>query len=143
MKKLFKEPLLHFMVIGGLIFFAFFAVLNPGESAEDDRKIVVSAGDIERLSANWAKKWNRSPTANELNGLIDSYIREEVYYREALALGLDQGDTILRRRLMQKMVFLSNDLADLSTPDATALNAYFLENRAKYELPAQFSFIHI
>jgi hypothetical protein len=108
-----------------------------------DNKIVVFAAEIERLSANWSKKWNRPPTETELKGLVDSYIKEEVYYREALALGLDQNDTILRRRLMQKMEFLSNDLAELNQPDEAALNKYFLDNQEKYELPARVSFTHI
>ena len=142
MNKLFKEPLLHFLAIGALTF-VIFAVLNTEEIAVDGGKIVVSAGDIERLSASWSKKWNRSPTEQELDGLIESYIREEVYCREALALGLDQDDTILRRRLMQKMEFLSNDLAELNTPDETDLNEYFHEHQDKYELPARMSFTHI
>jgi hypothetical protein len=137
-----KEPLLHFLVIGTLLFVVF-AVFNKQENAVDIKKIVVSAGDMERLAANWSKKWNRQPTEAELKGLIDSYIKEEVYYREALALGLDQDDTVLRRRLMQKMEFLSNDLADLNNPDETALNEYFLANSDKYELPARISFTHI
>jgi parvulin-like peptidyl-prolyl isomerase len=66
-----------------------------------------------------------------------------VYYREALALGLDQDDTILRRRLMQKMEFLSNDLAELSTPDESELNKFFLDNQDKYKLPARVTFTHI
>ncbi len=142
MKHWYKEPLLHFLVIGALIFVVF-SVVNKEEILFDGKKIVVSAGDIERLSANWSKKRNRPPTETELKGLIESYIKEEVYYREALALGLDQDDTILRRRLMQKMEFLSNDLADLSNPDETSLNDYFLENQDKYELPARISFTHI
>ena len=142
MEKLFKEPLIHFLVIGALIFVVF-AVVNKEEIAVDGRKIIVSAGDIERLSVSWSKKWNRSPTEQELDSLIESYIREEVYYREALALGLDQDDTILRRRLMQKMEFLSNDLADLSNPKETTLKQYFLANQGKYELPARISFTHI
>ena len=142
MKKWLNEPLLHFLVIGALVFIVF-SVVNNEEISLDGKKIVVSAGDIERLNANWSKKWNRLPTEGELEGLVDSYIREEVYYREALALGLDQDDTILRRRLMQKMEFLSNDLAELNTPDQAALNAYFLEHKDKYELPARVSFTHI
>ncbi len=133
---------MHFLVIGTLLFVVF-AVFNKQENAVDIKKIVVSAGDMERLAANWSKKWNRQPTEAELKGLIDSYIKEEVYYREALALGLDQDDTVLRRRLMQKMEFLSNDLADLNNPDETALNEYFLANSDKYELPARISFTHI
>ena len=142
MKKLYKEPLLHFLIIGALIF-VLFSIVNKEESIVSENKIVVSIAEIERLSYNWSKKWNRPPTERELMGLVDSYIKEEVYYREALALGLDQNDTILRRRLMQKMEFLSNDLAELNTPDESALNKYFLDNQEKYELPAQVSFTHI
>jgi hypothetical protein len=142
MKKLYKEPLLHFLIIGALIF-VLFSIVNKEESIVSENKIVVSIAEIERLSYNWSKKWNRPPTERELMGLVDSYVKEEVYYREALALGLDQNDTILRRRLMQKMEFLSNDLAELNTPDESALNKYFLDNQEKYELPAQVSFTHI
>jgi peptidyl-prolyl cis-trans isomerase C len=142
MKKWLKEPLLHFLVIGALIFIVF-SVFNDQEIAADGKKIVVSTGDVERLAARWLKTRNRPPTETELKGLVDSYIREEVYYREALALGLDQNDTVLRRRLMQKMEYLSQDIADLNTPDQEALNAYFLEHQDKYELPAKVSFTHI
>ena len=142
MKKLYKEPLLHFLIIGALIF-VLFSIVNKEESIVSENKIVVSIAEIERLSYNWSKKWNRPPTERELMGPVDSYVKEEVYYREALALGLDQNDTILRRRLMQKMEFLSNDLAELNTPDESALNKYFLDNQEKYELPAQVSFTHI
>ena len=142
MRAWHKEPLVHFLVIGALIF-ALYSVVNKDEDIVSTNKIVVSTADIERLSAGWSAKWNRAPTETELRGLVESYIREEVYYREALALGLDRNDTILRRRLMQKMEFLSNDLADLDTPDETALNEFFLERRDKYELPARVSFTHI
>ncbi len=142
MRRLLKEPLLHFLIIGALIF-VLYSVVNRGEVNLDGKKIVVSTGDIEWLSANWSKRWNRTPTETELKGIIDSYIKEEVYYREALALGLDQDDSVLRNRLMLKMEFLSNDLADLSIPDEEALNEYFLANSDKYELPARISFTHI
>ena len=142
MKKWCKEPLLHFLMIGALIF-VLFSIVNNDEMTVSNNKIVVSTDDIERLSSNWSRKWNRPPTVIELQGLVESFIREEVYYREALALGLDQNDTILRRRLMQKMEFLSNDLAELNTPDETALNDYFLDHQDKYELPARVTFTHI
>lgn len=140
--KLHKEPLLHFLIIGALIFFLY-SLTNKNEVAVPDKRIIVSTSDIERLGDNWLKKWNRPPTERELQGLVESYIREEVYYREALALGLDQNDTVLRRRLMQKMEFLSNDIAELNAPDDSALNQYFLDNQEKYELPARVSFTHI
>ncbi len=142
MKKWHKEPLLHFLIIGALIFVVF-SIVNKDEIDVSGNKIVITAADIEWLSANWSKKWNRQPTETELKGLVNSYIKEEVYYREALALGLDQNDTILRRRLMQKMEFLSNDLAELNQPDESALNKYFLDNQERYKLPARVSFTHI
>lgn len=142
MKKWLKEPLVHFLFIGAMIFFVFF-VVNPEEAQVNARKIVISAADIERLSVNWSKSRNRPPTEDELQNLVDSYIREEVFYREALALGLDQEDTILRRRMVQKMEFLSNDLAELHTPDEIDLNEYFLGHQDRYELPARVSFTHI
>jgi hypothetical protein len=123
--------------------FVIFSIINKEEDTVSGNKIVVTTADIERLSGNWSKKWNRPPTETELRGLVDSYIKEEVYYREALALGLDQNDTILKRRLMQKMEFLLNDLAELNQPDETALNKYFLENQEKYEIPPSISFTHI
>ncbi|TFH33446.1 MAG: peptidyl-prolyl cis-trans isomerase [Deltaproteobacteria bacterium] len=142
MKKWQKEPLLHFLILGALVF-VLFSVVNKEESTVAGNKIVVSTADMERLSDNWSRKWNRPPTETELKGLVESSIREEVYYREALAMGLDRNDTVLRRRLMQKMEFLSNDLAELSTPDETALNQFFLDHQDKYELPARVNFTHI
>jgi len=142
MKKWLKEPLLHFLIIGALIFIVY-SMVNTQEISVDEKKIVVSTGDIERLAARWEKSRIRPPTETELKGLVDSYIREEVFYREALALGLDQNDTVLRRRLMQKMEYLSNDLTELNTPDHAALNAYFFAHKDKYELPARVSFTHV
>jgi hypothetical protein len=137
----FKEPLVHFLVVGVIIFVVFFTV-NKEEDVTDKR-ILVTTADIERLQDNWSKKWNRPPTKDELQGLVEAYIREEVYYREGLSLGLDKDDTIIRRRMMQKVEFISNDLAELNTPDETALNEYFLAHQDKYQLSAQISFTHI
>ena len=142
MKRWLKEPLLHFLCMGALIFILY-SVFAQEENPVDQYKILITSTDIARLSENWSKRWNRLPTESELNGLVDAYIKEEVYYREALALGLDQNDTILRRRLMQKMEFLSNDLAELNQPDETELNTYFMANQEKYKRPARISFTHI
>lgn len=142
MKKWLMEPLIHFLLIGGMLF-GFYSLLNPQEADVTDNRIVVSSGDIARLNANLTKKLQRKPLAAELQELVDAYIREEVYYREAIALGLDQDDTVLRRRMMQKMEFLTNDLADLANPDEAALKQYLLDNKEQYELPARVSFSHI
>lgn len=142
MKKWHKEPLLHFLIIGTAIF-AVFSIANKEEAADSGNKIVVSSAEIKRLSDSWSKRRNRPPSGFELQSLIDSYIKEEIYYREALSLGLDQNDTIIRRRLMQKMEFLSNDLAELNQPDETELNKYLVDNKNKYKFPARISFTHI
>jgi hypothetical protein len=142
MKKWHKEPLLHFLIIGTAIF-AVFSIANKEEAADSGNKIVVSSAEIKRLSDSWSKRRNRPPSEIELQGLIDSYIKEEIYYREALSLGLDQNDTIIRRRLMQKMEFLSDDLAELNQPDEAELNKYFIANKNKYQFPARISFTHI
>jgi hypothetical protein len=142
MKKWLNEPLIHFLCIGALIFILYSA-FQQEEKPLDQYKSVITAADISRLSDNWSARWKRPPTESELKGIVDAYIKEEVYYREALALGLDQNDTILRRRLMQKMEFLSNDLAELNQPDETVLNRYFFDNQDNYKLPARISFTHI
>ena len=142
MNKWLKEPLLHFLLIGALLF-GFYSLLNPQDTDVAVNRIVVSSGDIARLSANLKNRLQRSPTPTELQELIDTYIREEVYYREAISLGLDQYDSVLRRRMMQKMEFLTNDLAALAKPDEATLKQYMLDNKEQYELPARISFSHI
>jgi hypothetical protein len=142
MKKWHKEPLFHFLMIGVAIFVVF-SIANKEETDGSGNKIVVSSAEIKRLSDSWSKRRNRPPSVNEFRDLIDAYVKEEIYYREALSLGLDQNDTIIRRRLMQKMEFLSDDLAELSQPDEAELNKYFVANKNKYQFPARISFTHI
>ena len=97
MKKLLREPLVHFLLLGAGLFVAFGLV---GErTGSEPGEIVVTQGQIESLAIGFARTWQRPPTDRELEGLIQDYIREEVYYREAMALGLDKDDTVIRRRL--------------------------------------------
>jgi hypothetical protein len=116
MKKLFKEPLLHFLLIGAALF-GLHALLQPRQpEAPSARRIVISQGDIDRLRLTWQMQWQRPPTTGEWRGLLQAHVREEVLYREALALGLDRDDTIVRRRLAQKFEFLAQDLAASRPP---------------------------
>ncbi len=137
-----REPLVHFLVLGALLF-GLFALVNDEASSKSPNQIEITASNVERLRAGWSKQWNRPPTETELKGLIESHLREEVLYREALALGLDQNDTIIRRRLAQKMQFLFEDLADQFKPTDEELKGYFNQNKDKYRLPARFSFTHV
>src|SRR5210317_396081 len=102
--KLLREPLLHFLLIGATFFLLYVAFSEP-VSGQADKTITISSAEIDWLQSSWKQRWNRLPTQDELDGLINSYVREIVLYREALALGLDKDDTIIRRRLGQKMEF--------------------------------------
>lgn len=141
MKQWLREPLLHFLLIGAALFL-FYDLQNEGY-ANDNNRIVISSGDIERLISLWEKKRQRLPTQTELQDMIEQQIREEVMYREALAMGLDKKDAIVRRRLAQKIEFISSDIAAMAQPSDEDLTKYLNENHKKFETPAIISFEHI
>jgi hypothetical protein len=130
--RLLREPLFHFVAIGGLIFALYAAVDDTGEAPAD--VIVITPERIDQLAAGFNSVWQRMPTDDELDALINGDIREEVYYREALALGLDRNDTIVRRRMGQKMQFLLDTGAFLQEPAAGELEAYFAANEDFYRI---------
>ncbi len=133
-----REPLVHFLIAGA----ALFAVdaMRGGEVDTGDRKIVVTAGQVTRLTSNWMRTWQRPPTDAELDGLIRDYIKEEIYYREALRLDLDRDDAIIRRRLRSKMEFLATAEAENATPSDDELQVRLDRNPAKYARAPAFSF---
>ena len=137
-----REPLIHFLVLGALLF-GLFALVNDEASSKPPNQIEITAADVDRLQERWTKQWNRPPTETELKGLINSHIREEVLYREGLALGLDQNDTIIRRRLAQKMQFLFEDLSDQVEPTDEELQEYLDQNPDRYRSPARFTFTQV
>ena len=136
-----KEPLLHFLLIGAGLFVVFYQVGDSTAARSDS--IVVSADDIQRMTALWSRRWQRPPTSAELEGLIQSRIREEVLYREARALGLERDDTIVRRRMAQKMEFLIEDLAPRSEPTEADLQVFLKENTERFQESGRFSFMHV
>ncbi|WP_455207010.1 peptidylprolyl isomerase [Kaarinaea lacus] len=142
MKNISKDPLFHFLLIGFAIF-ALYGVLNKDSTSGSTNVINVVEADIDQLRALWQKQWQRPPTKQELDGLVESHIREQVFYREALAMGLDKDDTIVRRRLMQKMEFLVADVSLPEEPAASALQEYYQNNLDRYREPARLSFTHI
>jgi PPIC-type PPIASE domain len=138
-KSLLREPLVHFLALGALLF-ALHAWLKPSEPAASTTEIVVDEARILSLAQNFRRTWQRGPTPEELQGLIESHVREEVMVREALALGLDRDDAIVRRRLQQKMDFLIEEAA-LATPASDAeLQAFLQANADKFRSEPQFSF---
>ena len=141
--KIFKEPLLHFLIIGAFLFLVY-SWRNPvTENPLQTNKIKVTSADIERIQSLWKKQRGRFPTEVELKGLINNHVRQQILYREAVKLGLEQNDVIIERRLVQKMEFLSEDLATLQEPTEDILKKYYDENQDTYLIPAQFSFEHI
>jgi hypothetical protein len=141
MKRILKEPLLHFLLLGAGLFLVY--TLVPKTGSADAGKIVVTQGQIEHLVTGFAKAWQRPPAPEELAGLIRDQVREEVYCREAKAMGLDKDDTIIRRRLCQKLEFVSNDIAGMAEPTDADLNAYFQAHSDTFRLEPRFTFHHV
>jgi hypothetical protein len=132
------EPLTHFLVLGFLLF-VIYAYAKRDTNAGSER-LVVSAGKVEHLASIFSRTWQRQPNATELKGLVDDYVREEIAYREGLKLGLDQDDTIIRRRIRQKMDFIADDLTSEVEPTEEDLAAFFANNRNAYLADSRLSF---
>ena len=140
--KWLREPLLHFLIIG-VVIYALFAVFAESTPEADDDTLVVSAAEIEWMHTSWQQRWNRPPTEEELDGLIQQYIRETVLYREALTMGLNQHDQVIRRRLAQKLEFLAKDLVALAPPTEEELQAYFATHEDRYREPPLYTFTQV
>jgi hypothetical protein len=140
-KTAFREPLVHFLAIG-ILLFVVFGLVNDDQSARGDR-IEITRADLDQFVAIFSKQWQRQPSPQELQGLIDARIREEVLYREALAMGLDKDDTIVRRRLAQKVEFLMGDASGVAEPDDATLRQYYEQNAERYREPPRLSFSHV
>jgi hypothetical protein len=141
--RLLREPLLHFLAIG-LALFTAYALLSSGVNGGDgSERIAVTAAEIGWLKQNFQARWLRPPTETELRGLVDDYVRQEVLYREALAMGLDSNDEVIRRRMVQKIEFMTEDLAAQAQPTEAELQTYFQENLDDYLIPERRSFTHI
>jgi len=139
-RAMLREPLFHFLVAGGALFLLSNYAAGPEDVGDD--KIVVSSGQIEHLTTIFVKTWQRAPTDQELQGLIDSFILEEVLYREATAIGLDQDDTIIRRRLKQKMEFLVDDFS-AANPSDVDLQQFLDDDPERFRADARISFEHV
>lgn len=135
--KWLREPLWVFIGIGVFLFWL------DSQRVDDDLSIEVTPSDVGRLTAQWQAQAGREPTDKELSGLIDQFIEEEVYYREALKYNLEANDTIIRRRLVQKLTFLTEDLATSASPTQEQLKAFFAERRDSYRIPQKYSFQHV
>ncbi len=141
LRKVLREPLVHFLALG-LLIFAVYGVVNRSDVQKPDQ-IVVSQAKIEQIAGLFARTWQRPPTLPELKGLIDDYVKEEVYNREALALGLDKDDTVIRRRLRQKFEFLGDAEIEALNPTDAELEQYLQANAAKFAIDPAIAFRQI
>ncbi len=136
MRRLFRQPLLHFLVLGALLF-GLYAWLNPGLS--DSRgEILVSRGEIGVLEAQFARLWQRAPTKDELDRMIEAWIKEEILYREGLSLGLDRDDPVVRRRVVQKLEFVAEGQAP-SRPTDEQLQGWLAAHRDRYRIEPRYT----
>ena len=134
---LLREPLLQFIVLGAILFGLFHLV--DREKAEAPARIVISSARIANLADGFARTWRRPPGKEELQGLVDDYIRDEVFYREGRAAGLDRDDVIIRRRVRQKMEFLAEDMS-APEPSEEQLAAYLKANPERFRTEDRLTF---
>jgi hypothetical protein len=135
--RLLREPVLQFLALGAMLF-ALYGLAGK-RSAEAPEKIVVSASRVANLGDGFARTWRRLPNEQELQGLIEDYIRDEVFYREGRAAGLDRDDVIIRRRVRQKMEFLADDMS-VPEPSDEQLAAYLASNPERFRAEDQLTF---
>jgi hypothetical protein len=141
-RRWLKEPLLHFVLLGAAIF-AVDALRGGDTVPADEKNIVVSPGRVLNLAALFTKTWQRAPSEPELLALVEDYVLEEALYREGKALGVDQDDTIIRRRVRQKMEFVVDDIIEQAEPNEEQLEAWLANHLADYVEPARFRFRQI
>ena len=141
--KLLKDPLLHF-VVAGAILFAGYELINRGEmNPSTTYPVHIGEGEIRWLKETFANQWQRPPTEDELRGLVAGFLEEELFSREAKALGLDQNDTIVRRRLAQKLTFLVDDTSRIIEPTDEELHRFYNSNAERFQAEARVSFTQL
>jgi len=140
-----KEPLLHFLLAGAALFGAY-AWMNRtpiDANVGKAQQIHISAGDVQWLAENWTTQWQRSPTQEELRGLITDYLNEQLLAREARVWGLEDNDVIVRRRLAQKLTFLIEDTLRRAEPSETELQQIYKAHAQRLWSDGRISFKHI
>ena len=138
-----REPLLHFLLLGVVLFVAYSYFHRGRGGVESSKQIALTLDDLRTMDTYFVSQWHRQPTPAEFQAMVEDKVREEVLYREALAMGLDKDDTIVKRRMAQKMQFLAEDVAAAHEPSTAELKAWFEKNSNKFALPSRYSFRHL
>jgi parvulin-like peptidyl-prolyl isomerase len=142
-RRVLKEPLTHFLLLGVVLFAANAFWQRGAGDAGAPKQIVLTLDELQQLEMLFQSQWRRQPTPQEFDALVETKVKEEILYREALALGLDKDDEIVKRRMAQKMQFVAEDVAQAHEPDTAELRAWFDANSAKFALPGRISFRQI
>jgi hypothetical protein len=132
--------LLHFLVLGAALF-GLFSMIDK-KDAEAPTKVIISTSRVATLADGFARTWRRPPTEQELQGLVDDYVRDEIFYREGRAAGLDRDDPVIRRRVRQKMEFLAESMA-AAEPTDEQLAAYLASNAERFWTEDRLTFHHV
>lgn len=142
-KRWLREPLLHFLVIGIAVFGTYAYTHRGRGGVESSKQITLSIDDLRLMNVYFESQWHRSPSVAEFQAMVEDKVKEEVLYREGLAMGLDKDDTIVKRRMAQKVQFLTEDVAAAHEPATAELKAWFEKNTDKFALPSRISFRHL
>ena len=138
-----REPLLHFVVLGIALFAAYGYLHRGANGVEPSKQITLTLDDLRQLDTYFESQWHRQPTPEEFTHMVENKVQEEVLYREALALGLDKEDTIVKRRMAQKMQFLAEDVAAAHEPTTDELQSWYAKNGDRFAVPGRVSFRHL
>jgi parvulin-like peptidyl-prolyl isomerase len=143
MSRLLREPLVHFLLIGAALF-GLHSLTQSGRAATaPSKEIRFSLDEIAQLTLLHQSQWRRPPTPQELERMVENKVQQEILYREALAMGLDKDDEIVKRRMAQKMQFLAEDVAAAREPTTVELRSWYEQNNAKFAQPPRLSFRHL
>jgi len=143
MKNLLREPLLHFLILGAMLFGVYAYAEWRIDGVGSSKQIQLSLDELSQLALLFQSQWRREPTQGEFSRLVENKIQGEVLYREALAMGLEKSDEIVKRRMAQKMQFLAEDVASAREPDNAELAAWYAKNADKFAQPNRVSFRHL
>jgi len=140
-QRLLREPLVHFLALGAMMFVAYAWINKPApDEGDTSKRIVIDQQELDHLIGLWKLQWKREPDVSEIQAIIDRYLRREVFYREALRMNLDHNDQIIKKRLAQKMEAVAIDLSNLMQPRSDEqLREYFHRREDLFRLPQAFA----
>jgi peptidyl-prolyl cis-trans isomerase C len=141
-KRLLREPLVHFIVLGAVLLVGY-AYLKPDDEVEAPHEIQLTLDELAQLQILFESQWRRQPTHEEFSRMVETKVRQEVLYREAVAMGLDKNDEIVKRRMVQKMQFLAEDVAAAREPTTEELRSWFADHTDTFAMPPRLGFRHV